>query len=281
MDNFNLSTHNQSKGFVIGETSQKNSGNLPSPKSPPQNKLEKSLDILKRQPSFDDLQAVLKNISLSPHLYGSLKIPSSLTSQFLTLLIHDILPNYWSQLLQCPPGDSTVLQIGLCLRSIPALSITLNRLKTLISEAGRDHRPNAVTFFHSHVKCIVGILQLILQPQDFLLNVYTDLEKSPATEAQKQLYWKEFSSTVATGKIISIIAEAGSIFNSDRQIAPYSWLGDGLQFSAWLAKNMAHLAAQCDAESPNRLRCCSSMFLKSMSLGYPGAGDNSHSLCTS
>jgi telomere length regulation protein len=226
------------------------------------------LSILKNEPDYDSFRAAVYHLSNSDHLRSLLALPSATTSQLVSLLIGNVLPSYWSQMQSHASETELVARVCDCLRTIPAFSLSLNRLKVLIAEAEQRNKTEKKAFLQSNMACVIDILELLMSSDSFVPGIWHNLSLCQITESQRAVAWKEFCSIIASGKVISLVAQA-DIYLDGFANRPKSWLGTGKQYAAWLARNLATMSKKT-AAGPASLKSCSGLLAASFSLGYAG-----------
>ena len=118
-------------------------------------------------------------------------------------------------------------------------------------------------------------LQRIKNLQDSLTSVLSDIWESPqlrqVTDSPPQ--WKEFLSLVASGRVLSVAAQADGALAAAKDFSAKSWLADGHAYSRWLGRGVVVLASQDDPSSAVMLKrraAAAQLCGRSFGIGYQG-----------
>ena len=111
--------------------------------------------------------------------------------------------------------------------------------------------------------------------QNALQEALTDLWTSPEITQLSKSHelWKEFINLVASGRIISVTAQAANALNAgSSELSSYPWVSDGKKYAAWLGRGIAELAKHCNtnASAQTAWRPVMELCGRSFSLGYTG-----------
>ena len=117
-------------------------------------------------------------------------------------------------------------------------------------------------------------LQRIQSLQTSLAEILSDTWNSDEIGhlASRDQQWKEFLSLVATGKVLSVGAQANHVLStaSDKIVAP-TWTGDGREYARWLGRGIIVLCKKSEqAENDEAWISVGQLCSKSFSIGYTG-----------
>lgn len=159
----------------------------------------------------------------------------------------DHVNTYIAKLL--PPGaNHFVATMSVILQEINS---SVAKLRALLSEAKAD-------------------LQRIQNLQNSLGDALHGLWDAPDIEqlVGSEKYWREFTSLITSGKIISAAAQADEALASGTLVNSKNWTGDGHEYARWLGRGIANVAASRKVS----MKPLADLLGKSFSLGYTGSG---------
>ncbi|KAK4993241.1 telomere binding protein [Elasticomyces elasticus] len=136
------------------------------------------------------------------------------------------------------------------MRSVPGVAAILTRLRAQVAAL---QLPRIVI--------LLEFLTELLKPADFCQNVYSDIQTLAANDTQRTLLWKEFVTTVASGRVTSVAARAEDGLQASKEVTKSTWLASGSQFAMWLGKNIAAISD---------MKAAAQMCGKALTLGYTG-----------
>ena len=231
------------------------------------------LDALKNSPDLAALQAAVDYLSENKETLN-IKSPSATTTRILLSFINDVVPSYWSQLSEDPSLAALRQSIIEILRSIPAVGSILFRLKSLIT-AYETPREIDIKFSGSTSSCLLSLLQIILEPDDFVAQVWKDVQTfKPQSGGSASTYrimlWKDFVAMISSGRIISVSANVETVLQKSGDTIDSSWTSNGNRYTQWLARNLIQLLVNADGQPSNNSKPASELLSKALSLGYSG-----------
>jgi telomere length regulation protein len=249
------------------------------------NSPEEALDILKHEPDYDSLTAVLRYLFQGQSDTASFNIakPSPLSSQIIQTLVADIAPNYWVLL----KGDSqdggegrrkksgTALDMLLrCLRNLTGINAVLVRLRTLIQEA-KAERAQKAEAKRADIPLKLGIdlelLCALLDGDDCVKIAWTLSADSMESPARRRPLAQELLALLGSGRITSLAAEAEEIIRQRDKMNGSSqrlWVSEGAEYSLWMTRNVFHWVSQEPSENDSKL--CSELLGKVLRMGHFG-----------
>ena len=254
---------------------------LQQPKKPihPLNNPEDVLEALKSKPDYATLGRALRwlNRTISHTDEFNVRRPSPKSTQIVYVLVNDILPDYWENLRN--EGGQEKKSLVQCLRSVAGISAVTSRLRLLLALLKDDQKPAQVSIVSKiqPVEILLSFLETVLAKEDFITVIWRDIEDYGLTSSQKSLQWKEFSSLVASGKVLSIASEANlALRDSSSSIRDGSWVGDGGQYTAWLGRCMQQASRALKDDDFEGQKALSQLLSKGMTLGYIGLCSDSY-----
>jgi len=229
---------------------------------------ETALKALKEQPDPATLNGVLSflsNEAVRKHGFH-LMIPDPVAANIVYQLVNTTIPDYWRTLQQ--PGLQEK-QLVECLRNPCGVGNILTRLRPLITDCQQKKPVGNERDSASHIEDLLDVLGKALEGDEFLKKIWVDVEDHAKNAGQAKLIWRELVSQVASGRILSVVAEAEDVLKERDRPRKTGWLGDGKKYASWLGRNIAMLmkgAGNSEQSTAAVLDMCS----KTLSLGYTG-----------
>jgi telomere length regulation protein len=250
---------------LVAEISSKKPSKITSP--------EAALDVLKHSPDIASLRATVSYLS-EEHEVWNIKSPSAATTRILIVLIHEVVPAYWSQLMEDSSLEALRDSILEILRSVPTIGSILFRLKSFIT-AYETPGEIEIKFSSSAAACLLSLLQMILTPDDFVVRVWKDIQtfqpsSGGSVEAFRIMLWKDFIAMISSGRIISIAANVEGVLQKAGDPIDSTWMSKGPDYAQWLTKNLIHLFVNSDGQASITPKPGADLFSKALSLGYSG-----------
>ena len=239
------------------------------------NSPDDALQILRSQPNIESLSEVLQWLTNDRSKESSFNIKApfdSKASQILFSIVTEIIPNYWNLLenKNGPDGIELGALLIRCLRSVLGVGSIANRLQLLLREHSSNGKSAKATV--QQVVDLVKVLERILHDDDCISIIWSDLALAVPNEVKRTVAWKEFTSWVAGGKILSLAAEADQAYNeSTSSIREVTWLSQGNKFSTWLGRNCAYVVNTPLKDDKNQQKAVAQLFGRALALGYAGA----------
>ena len=254
--------------LLVPVESQQNKGPVFAIKSP-----EAVLEALRSKPDFATLGRALRwlNGSIAHNDEFNVKKPGPKAAQIVFTLVNDIVPDYW-ETLRDEGGQEKTLLVQ-CLRSVAGIGAIISRLRLLLTFLKDSQKPAQVTLVSKTqpVEILLNVLETILAKEDLISVIWHDIEACNLSSSQKFLQWKEFSSLVASGKVLSIASEANlTIGDLTSSIKNGCWIGDGSHYAVWLGSCMQHTLKTLKDEDIEGQKALSQVLSKGLTLGYTG-----------
>lgn len=237
------------------------------------------LGVLKSKPERDELSQVLKildpsNREIAPDQFD-IRVPSPTSAQILQVLVSITIPDVWS-LLNAKSKDAksrdTKLRAALlrCLSSVAGVSSLIAQLRSLIaaSHSSSEHAQGSGS--ELRIRDILEVLAALLEPEDFLLRLYTDISTLYHNETQKQITWRELISLVAASRVLSTAAESLAFIKESTGLSKFSWVGEGPKYASWIGDNICYMSSKVDPNEHGAWKSVASFTGRALSLGYTG-----------
>lgn len=240
---------------------------------------DEALEALRLKPDKWQLGRALQYLG-TEDINFSIKLPGPKAALLINVLVNTIIPDYWTSIddegntrrtgQTSEPGWQQQSLVR-CLRSVAGLGAVLAQFRSLIT-ASRDGGDKAASSGLSlHLKSLLDVLGKILESEDFLTQIWNDINHPALKPVQRTLLWKELTSILASGKIPSLSAEASDILREKSEsVGEDIWIASSKKYSVWLGHNIAHLASITGAENEGRWASLAQLLAKSYSLGYTG-----------
>jgi telomere length regulation protein len=227
---------------------------------------EEALQILRSQPDTEILLSTLSR--LSTNSLGKafhLSVPGPSQAQIVNALVTLIIPTFWTALAA---KDNAPLIA--CLANITGINAIIARLKSLVGDGSNRGNDNA-----QQLQDLIAIIERICEHDDVVPRLWAGIQDSSATATKKQLTWKEIVNLLGSGKIISVLAQAeDNIAQAKASVRQkQSWLANGVDYAAWLGRNIACLHAHNgrDGIADGAKNDAAQLLSRALSLGYTTA----------
>ena len=230
--------------------------------------------ILKSQPSAERVSVVLHWLDTGLKKDGDydIQVPSIRASQIIFAIITEVIPHYWGALRDSDDLGQVKLRKVLlrCLRSVAGIAAIVNRLRILL----KDHSKQRKSENAGNVQLIgdlVEVLERILKKENLMLYTWSSLKLRVSSGPKRTLLWKEFSSLIAGGRILSLAAEVEHTINTATvSIREATWLSKGIEFAAWLGRNVFYTMNSMQEDDQDEGKAVAHFFSKALTLGYTG-----------
>ncbi|KAF3938557.1 hypothetical protein ABW19_dt0208717 [Dactylella cylindrospora] len=255
--------------------------------------IDNALEILRSQPSLEELSTVLSYILSPPATINSedatFKVTSisPLTSRLINTLIVDIIPSFWGLLTSSKSHNSERKKLLQCLRSVSGLGGITARLKLLLKQAPSVRRPENVTLTKvdiegvekkeavlAQIRDLMDVLESLLGGDELLREFWEELKYNPSGSAEdrkKEMAWKEFVGLVAGGRLLSVAAEADIRLSEVEENVgrrKTSWVGTGKEYTSWLRGNIAKMLDGTPLQDEGTWKANGSVLARGFGLGY-------------
>lgn len=222
--------------------------------------VETALKALKNQPSHETVTSILQFLS-GPN--ASLIIPEPAYASIAHELVSNTLPNYWS-ILKGHSHDTRI--VAKILRNPTGLGHLLTRLRALVADDRQQKVPGSTQNGSAFIEDTLNVLDRVLSGDDVCLSVWKEIQAFAKNDIQKKLMWKEFLSQVASGRVLSVKAEAEDVLRAkgtERSVA------SGNDYADWLGRNVVYML-DTGKEGETLSAALVELTSKILSLGYTG-----------
>ncbi|KAJ5225687.1 hypothetical protein N7468_006912 [Penicillium chermesinum] len=230
------------------------------------------IDLLKSRPSQEELSSVLATLdpyNKSRKLNLDLRIPGPATTQILQVLVSTTIPDHWAPLSDGKHSKDVKSKSALlrCLSSVPGIAALLSQLRLLISARNSPQKAEASSG-HATIQDLLSVTAALLEPQDFLFRLRKDIETLYQNPTRQKIAWNELLALVASGKIISVAAEALTCLNGAPPPASIIWISEGRSYAPWIGRNISLFISRLEPTDEPGLNSVASLTERSLSLGY-------------
>ncbi|KAG5983783.1 hypothetical protein E4U55_007182 [Claviceps digitariae] len=256
------------------------------------------LSVLKSQPDYDSLSAALRFlITSSKHKHESstfnVHVPSPKSAAIVHVLVTEIVTNYWVLLQETssssssspsspPPTtqdatgaaeaspSSDARRLIECLQSVTGLNAIVGHIKALFlveSRTSKQHLKRSDVQLHLGI--FLDLLATLLEGDDAIWRLWHSSTVHLTDAASRKVQTQSLLSLVASGKILSLVAEISAVIGQDAMPLCARWLVNGVDYSKWLARNVVAWAkVHTDSGEDFEFQSCFDLFQRSLSLGY-------------
>lgn len=234
---------------------------------------EDILNALKSKPDSEHLTRVLRWLDAGASKAGqfNIKIPSPKAAQIILLLVSETIPDYW---ITWQGAENPILLnqkklLLRCLSSVSGLGAIAARLRIFmdLKEVARREANISKSTKSQALEELLDVLESLLQGNRFISRVLMDINSLISIPSQRTLLWKDFVTSIAGGRVLSLAAEADHFVNqSCSDSRRRCWVGDGSQYSSWLGENLAHSLI----DRVQNLEALAQIFSRALKLGHVG-----------
>lgn len=237
-----------------------------------------ALSVLKSQPDYDSLTAVLQFLT-GKHAAAdfNIHVPTPKSAAIIHVLVQEIVPNYWTILQEGPPVDDAGTSVSLTvdadrlvksLQSVAGINAVVGHTKALIQESKLSQKDVKRPDLNLHIGLFLDLLSALLDGDDSIRRIRESSTAALADATSKKVQSQSLISLLTSGRVLSISAEASGIIGKEDTPIRARWLVDGVEFSKWIGRNIATWAKLGPVEAD--LQACFDIFQRSLSLGYSG-----------
>jgi telomere length regulation protein len=232
-----------------------------------------ALGTLKQEPDFETVTGILKYLSseAGKDTGFNLITPDPIAANIAFQLTNNIIPNYWGTLKE---RGTQSKQLATCLRNPCGIGAILNRLRPLIADCRQKKSVDSTRDASSYIEDLLDVLERVLRDDQCSINVWNDVQKHAKNTVQGNMMWKEYVAQVASGRVLSLIAEAEDVLKEKGTSRSATWLANGNEYAAWLGRNIAALMKEA-GKSEEAASAVMAMCGKVLTLGYTGRSSKS------
>ena len=235
---------------------------------------EDALKALQSKPDLDLLIRVLRFLDTSTANNNdfNIKAPGPAAAQLIFVLVSDIVPDYWA-LLAGPSQAKEQHLLLRCLKSVSGIGAIIAHLR-LCLDAITGQKPDdnlGKSRASRTIRDLLNVLETLLRKDNLISTIWNEIAIFDLKSPQRNLLWKEFISSVAGGRILSLAAEAHQFLRQQSsEIEKTSWLSSGDEYSTWMGQNVIYMLTASKADAPGVLEPLAQILGKALSLGYSG-----------
>lgn len=221
-------------------------------------------EILKSQPDYEDLFAVLQYLECGiqgKHDFN-IHVTGPKAAQIINALVTVTIPDHWPVLRihKLPKRHEQVKRlIVLNLRSVAGIGALLMQIRKL---GGGRKDDNSI------LEDTTSVLQLVLHGKTFLTSMLKDTRALYQKETQRRLCWQEVVSMVGGSKILSFVSQAVTV--AGLSYGRLKWLSEGDDYCKWLAKNISDTIVQLGPQDTEGWAMTTQVVKRALNLGYRG-----------
>ncbi|KAF2627864.1 hypothetical protein BU25DRAFT_448330 [Macroventuria anomochaeta] len=219
---------------------------------------QSALQALRKQPSQGIVTNVLTFLN-SPKV--SLIISGPVYASIAHELVSNIIPTFWRVLKQRSKDAQSLSSI---LHNPTGIGHLLTRLRLLIAESRKKKAAGTAQDVLEFIEDTLDVLGRVLSGDDVSYSIWKEIQAFGKNDIQKKLMWKEFLAQVASGRILSIRAEAEDVLK-EKGVGSSSSSGNDL--ADWLGRNIVHMLTVGD-KGETYVTALTELSAKTLSLGY-------------
>jgi telomere length regulation protein len=220
------------------------------------------IEALRSQPNQETVSSALRYMTAGGF---SLLLPEPLNASIAHQLVNDTIPHYWRFSRESPLAKA----YANVLRNPTGIGHIITRLRSLIADSRQKKAAEDARDPSDHIQDLLEVLDRIFRSENTSSLVLRDVLAYGKNVMQKKLIWREYLAQIASGRVLSIVAEAEDVFKSRESTKTVSWLADGNVLATWLGRNIAYLTNEAD-KSAEYLSAVAELSSKALTLGYTG-----------
>ncbi|KAI9171279.1 DNA replication checkpoint protein tel2 [Paramyrothecium foliicola] len=238
--------------------------------------IDEALDVLKSQPDYPALIAVLRFLTRTEQRTGHFQLqnPGPKSAAAVHLLVTEIAPNYWTLLLEGSVDHGSEHETELshdaalllqCLRSVTGLNALVAQIRALIQEfkqSGSARRPDLPLV----LSMFLDMLASLLDGGSSIRLLWEASTAALSNTSLKNTQSLNLISVLSGGQLLSVVAEAATYIPRDQLRTKTQWITDGLAYTRWIGQNVASWARSSTADQ--ELQFCYELLRRGMTLGY-------------
>lgn len=219
-----------------------------------------ALQALRNQPNNETVRQVLEYLDSRG---VSLVISEPVFASIAHELVNNLIPNFWRNLKQHKSDYGRLINV---LRNTTGIGHLLTGLRTLILRSQQRKTAGATDSVPEFIKNTLEVLDGVLSGSDVSYQVYERISDFGKNDIQRRILWKEYLAQVASGRALSVRAEAEDILK-ERGIDFGSSSGNDL--AEWLGHNIDFLLS-CGEDDKELNTAVNELASKVLTLGYTG-----------
>jgi telomere length regulation protein len=232
---------------------------------------QEALRILKERPNIVDIEKVLKFLLETKNDSFDIKAPGALAAQVIQVLITQTAPDFWQQLRSEKSLGATKRTLLDCIRSVSGLGAILSRLKLLTAAIKNSPKEGNGAISPEQLQILVEIIEALLNGDELFLKIWMEnISSTPTNSARRAILWKEFTSVVASSRLMAAVAEAEDILQASTKKSKGTWIAKGSDYTRWIGRNISNMISNADLNDSELWNGAAGMCSKALVLGYTG-----------
>ena len=229
---------------------------------------EDALEVLKNKPDLKAVGNALNYLAVESYKKDGFHLvnPAPLSTLIAHTLVTAILPDFWRILKKTNEHRKQFVRL---FSNPNGLGAIMNRLRPLIDDCRQKKSVSNMRDSSSHIEDIIEVLDAVLVWDRTSIEIWNDIQGHVKNSIQSKLIWKEYVAQVASGRVLSIVAEAEDALKGKGVSRTECWLASGSQYAFWLGQNVA-VFMKDDNSVEASLLAATEMGGKALFLGYTG-----------
>ncbi|KAG5953213.1 hypothetical protein E4U53_006340 [Claviceps sorghi] len=199
-------------------------------------------------------------------------VPSPQSAAIVHVLVTEIATNYWTLLQEASSSaqSSDARRLVECLQSVAGVNAIVGHVKALLLlESSTSKQGLNRSDVRLHLGIFLDLLATLLEGDDAIWKLWHSSTACLTDVASRKVQTQSLLSLLASGKILSLVAEISSVSGQETVPLRARWLINGADFGRWIARNVvtwARVKVHCG--DGFELDSCCALFQRSLSLGY-------------
>ncbi|KAF2799128.1 hypothetical protein K505DRAFT_295246 [Melanomma pulvis-pyrius CBS 109.77] len=201
---------------------------------------EGALEALKDQPDIKIVGNVLRYLATESRKKDGFNLitPEPLSASIAYTLATITIPDYWRAFKETGQNGKQLVR---CFSNPNGLGAILSRLRPLITDCRQKKPVGSTRDSSGHIEDLLDVLNEALAEDRVSSQIWKDIQDHAQNTIQLRLMWKEYVAQTASGRILSLVAEAEDVLKERGISRTSSWLGNGNEYASWLGRNIAVL----------------------------------------
>ncbi|KAF2186905.1 hypothetical protein K469DRAFT_749330 [Zopfia rhizophila CBS 207.26] len=227
---------------------------------------ETALKALKDQPDLETVETILSYLLNDSHKKDgfNLVIPGPLSAQIVDTLVTTTIPDYWRAFKSSGRNGKRLVQ---CLQNVSGIGAIMSRLRPLIADCRHKKSIEQTRDPSEHIEDLLDILSQISKDDHTSSQIWNGIQAHAQNPTQKKLTWKEYLSQTASGRILSVVAQAENALKERGLPRKESWLANGNEYASWLGRNIATIMEE-NQGAEESVSSVTELCGRSLALGY-------------
>lgn len=230
---------------------------------------EEALEALRNHPDLEAVGNIFKYLTSESRKKNGFNLvtPEPLSASIAYTLATITVPDYWRILKDTGQDKKNLVKL---FSNPNGLGAVLGRLKPLIADCQQKKPAGNTRDPSGHIEDLLDILEEALADDGSSCQIWNDIQGHAKNPIQLKLMWKEYVAQTASGRLLSIAAEAEDVLKERGISRAASWLANGNEYAAWLGRNMA-LLMKDNVSVEDSVPAVTEICGKALLLGFTGA----------